>query len=83
MDAMRCNGLAAAAPLEKSSPGVMAGGRIELLNGLLALLPVVGCWDPLPGATPDYKTLQIRNSVQIQYRNMKCPCNAGTNQALL
>jgi hypothetical protein len=53
MDAIRCSGLAAAAPLEKSSPGVMAGGRIELLNGLLALLPVVGCWDPLPGPTPD------------------------------
>lgn len=53
MDAIRCSGLAAAAPLEKSSPGVMAGGSIELLSGLLALLPVVGCWDPLPGPTPD------------------------------
>jgi len=67
MDAIRCNGLAAAAPLEKSSPGVMAGGRIELLSGLLALLPVVGCWcwGPLPGATPDYSTLEVRNSVEI------------------
>jgi len=52
MDAMRCSGLAVAAPLEKSSPGVMAGGRMELLSGLLALLPVVDCWAPLPGPTP-------------------------------
>ena len=52
MDAMRCRGLAAAAPPVKSSPGVMAGGRIELLRGLLALLPV-DCWAPLTGPTPE------------------------------